>query len=312
MAPPNSGRGTWIGWGRETVYGTAVARTHWAQAVSSTLARALRHEDLPHLVQGDDAVIADSYVSMEEAGGQVEFVGRYGQFGYWLDAAMGAAATTGSVAPYTHTFSTSASLPSNTVEQILGDTGNSEVFEGCTVGEMELSIEAGRPLIQRFTLIAETGSAIGAMGTATAPTDAIVLAHHAGTLNFNSAPYKVLSASLRLNNQLARLQEVGSRFTSEPPISNFRQWEISARIAYRSDLLYTAHLAETSAALSLVFTSGTDSITISGVNCQVVTHGRPLNSAGHVVQDVTFRPRSSGTTDALTIEIVNSNANYYD
>ncbi len=316
MAAPYAGRGTWLGWGKETTWGTPVTIAKFAQAVSSDMQRRLKREPIGHLVQADDACIQDDFVASEEAGGNFELVSRYAHLGYLREAALGSvstAADTPSVGLYTHTFSTSTDLVALTIERFLGNSGNSEKFTGCSIGNYELSVETAGYASEKFEVIAKTAASIASASTPTAPTAGVVLHSEAGKLTHNSVEYTATSFTVSLNNARDRLQELGSNYTSEPPISNFREPLIKARLAYRSDTLYSDHLAETQAAGSFAFTSGSNVVTVAWPSTSIVkSRSLGITSAGVLYEDIEIIPRGSGSTAALTVTVVNAEANYYD
>ena len=307
MASIYSGRGSAIGSGEESTWGTAVARSAWRPAISSNLLRTVERVPRPNLQTGAAGVMRRShFTAADNAGGSVSIELTYENCGMWVKHLLGAAATTGS-SPYTHTY-TLGTLPTGlTIENIRG-TGTSEVFEGCRINTGTFAVSAGGVMSLDLDIIAETSAA---RGTAPTPSygagDTPVLHSHAGQFSFNSVSYDLVSMSLAVNNALARRQLLGSAVTKQPKRNDFQSVELSVEIEVE-DALYQSMIADDQSDAVITFTSGALSAAFTIHNAYLTSASDPVTSAGIVSQSLSFVGESDGTDEGLSIAIVNTNS----
>ncbi len=156
-----------------------------------------------------------TYMSASGVEGTPEFYARDQAAGFWLWAALGADAVTGTMPNYTHALTPANSLPYITLWRDIADTLY-EQYRDCKVGTLTISGEAGAPLTisaavqglqaSRLTTAPDSGTPItlesakaGTAGTAYTFNDATV------TLS-GGATASIRSFELTIENNLSRQQ----------------------------------------------------------------------------------------------------------
>jgi hypothetical protein len=313
MAVPYTGIGTFLGFGKESTWGTAVSRTNWSRATDAGVS--LRKQQIvlpvPELSHGTNGDIRNTYLSREETTGGFEVLARYDGIGLLLEALLGGTPTTsGASSPYTHTFGLGTALPGLTVEVVRGSSGVSEVFEGFTVGSWTLSGAAGEPVRLSVEGIAQTSAASRASaGTPAESSTELIVCHQATTTTFNGSSYTLQSFEITGNNNISDLLEIGNLETSEPPISNFREIRGSVTFAMRSDALWTAHQTGTTGDLVLTFTgSSPNAITITLQNCVIDDYDDTIGGPGVITATANFLARAASGADSIEVQVVNGSS----
>jgi hypothetical protein len=251
------------------------------------------------------------FTSSVDVNGSVEMPAAYAGngLGLLLEAALGSVATTGS-GPYTHTFTPGASLLSMSaaVERGVGASLGDEEFYGLKVNTFELSVSVGQTMQCKLDLIGMTSGARGSDSPPALGTYLPILHKHAGQLSYNSVDYKISSFALRVNNSLARLDELGSEYSSEPEPTDFQSIEIECELVARSDALYTAHKAQTASDAVITFTNGDDSLEITVYNAEITSYEDPISDPGVIKQKVTFTGLGDDTNHGLKVVLINDNS----
>lgn len=303
------GRTAYIAINEESSYGTANGSPFAVnnRVFSVSMARSQERERTTHLSQSSAAFAVNTFDGFEIAGGTIETPLTYKGLGMLFKAAIGSVATTGS-GPYLHTFNPTASLPSLTIAVQRG-TGSSEQFEGCMVSNMTISCEAGGEGRASFEIIAETATARAAsIGAAGFGDGAQIFHFQSSTLSYNSETYKMRSMELSLDNKLERVNYLGSKLTSEPQISDIREVTLTATFDLEDNNLYNAQIDGTASNVVVQFTSGSDIFAITLRNAEITEYSDDINSFGRIERTATFFGISSGTDEAMRIEMTNDNA----
>lgn len=307
------GRGTWAGLGKESSYGTAVARATWCELIRATIRRRQTWAPRPHLVLGDGGATRSRVLISELVEGELEFELRYTGSGLWLEAAMGTVAEGGGGGPtYTHTFTRSnfGALPHYTLELVRGDGGNSEVFDGVVVQRLVIRSDARGYVRVTATVIGRTATARGAAGTPTAGDASLALAHHFGTLGWNSATWSMQNWELTIDNRLAERQRHGSLYTAKPHPTAPPEFTLRAAIDV-DDAFYTAYLAGTESDLTLTGTSATwGTLAFTLHNAAVDDHGDPITGPTMLTSNVTWRGQADSSDQGIAIVSTNADATY--
>lgn len=102
-----------------------------------------------------------TYLSAGGVEGTPEFYGRDASIAFWLFAALGADAVTGSTPNYTHTVTPANTLPYITVWRDIADTLY-EQYRDCKVGTLTIGAEAGAPLTVSAAIQGLQGSRLAA------------------------------------------------------------------------------------------------------------------------------------------------------
>ena len=285
--PLQFGRSAFIKYEQETTYGTAVTTTISNRVTSVSLSRSQERERTTHLSQSDAAFAISTFDAFEQAGGSIEMPLFYKGMGQLFKAAIGGSPATTGAGPYTHVFEPTTVLPSLTLEFQRG-TGSVEKFEGVMVTSMTISCEAGAEASASFEVIAETASARTTAITPSFGDGAQVFHHQAGTMDFNGSSYTVRSFEFTVDNKLERVNNLGSKLTGQPQISDVREVTITATLDLEDNDLYNAQLAGTQSDVTLTFTAGADSLTFLLRNAKITEYSDDVTSFGRVERTVTF------------------------
>ena len=317
--PSYIGRGAAVGAGEETVWGTAVSRTHWAQVISSKLERSVGKVLRPNLGLTGVPARRRHFISEDMAGGDIEMEMLLEGQGIWLKHALGTVADAGGGDPYTHTYTQSSQLDAGvglTIEQILGvdaDAGGtrSEVFEGCKINTLGISCGLGDIMKMKLGIIAETSATRGAGGSPTFTTnDYPVLFNHAGAFAWNSVSYSnVKSFDLAHDNKLGSRQRFGATTTKEPVRMDFSETKIRLTMDLVSDALLTAFTADTASDLTVTYTNAANrTILFTLTNAYISAYSDGTSGPGLLEASIEFTGQYDGTTNPLKITITNSQA----
>lgn len=304
------GRSAFIKYEQESTYGTAVTPSISNRVTSVSLSRSQERERTTHLSQSDAAFAVATFDAFEQAGGSVEMPLFYKGMGMLFKAAIGGTPATTGGGPYTHAFEPTTVLPSMTMSFQRG-TGSVETFEGVMVTSMTISCEAGAEASASFEFIAETASARTTAITPSFGDGAQVFHHQAGTLDFNGVNYTVRSFEFTVDNKLERVNNLGSKLTGQPQISDVREVTITATLDLSDNNLYNAQLAGTQSDVSLTFTAGGDSMTFLLRNAKIMDYSDDVTSFGRIERTVTFFGLADvgAAETAFKLTMVNDNAN---
>ena len=327
MPTYDAGRGSSTGVGLETTWGTAVSRTTWLTILSFSMTDQIESAPIPH-ISASGAGFADNFDTRRICEGSIEIPFVFMGAGIWLTAAMlDAVSSTSAGSPYTHTWDLGTTLQSMTLEQVLGDTGNIELFEGVVIPSWSLSCSAGDYCRLRANLLGQLSQA-RTSGSATAPgatlTSRAVKYHQfaadtggsgtAGSFSFNGVEYEADSFELSVDNKLARNDILGTLATGEPVQTDYSEVRIRFTLKKKVDTLYAANKAGTVSDVVCAFYADADNqLKITVRNCRLAPVQEPLNSAGPVQQTVEFigyadAPGSGASDSVLTIALTNTNS----
>lgn len=281
------GRSAFIKYEQESTYGTAVTPTISNRVTSVSLGRSQERERTTHLSQSDAAFAVATFDAFEQAGGSIEMPLFYKGMGQLFKAAIGGTPVTTGSGPYTHAFEPTTVLPSLTMSFQRG-TGSVETFEGVMVTSMTVSCEAGAEASASFEVIAETASARTTAITPSFGDGAQVFHHQAGTLSYNSNTYTVRSFEFTIDNKLERVNNLGSKLTGQPQISDVREVTITATLDLSDNNLYNSQLAGDQSDVSLTFTAGADSMTFLLRNAKIIDYSDDVTSFGRIERTVSF------------------------
>ena len=313
------GSNTCLGTGVETIYGTPVALTRWYEFLSETLDR--RHEVITsngircggsrNLRRGSRRVI-----STRDGGGDITFEVATTGFGRIFAQLLGGTPAITGTGPYTHVYSLGdLSGKSLTIQKVLRDAASAEVeafnFHGCKFLSGEFSISVGQILQLSVSVDAEDVDTTTA-GAAASYTNPTLFNFKDGTLNVAGAPVaSVTDASITVTNNLKtdRYYLGSAGLKAEPVDNDFPTVEGSLTAEFISSAtFYDRFAADSAAVLSLVFTSGTSSLTIEVPEVRF-TGGTPTVGGPDVVAvDVPFEGQYDGTNPGIRITYVTADA----
>lgn len=299
-----------IGLAKETVYGTAVVAAAYWEVISSSMDHELKRVVAP----GIGACVAPTRRTRQQvdAGGQIEMLAHYEGIGMWIEAAMGASASSAGPAPYTHTYTLAKDLDSYTLEEWRGDD-DEDIYTGCVVDQLVLSGANGGEIRGRWTWIARDGSRQGVGTTQSMTSDEHVETYHNGNMTFNAVTYTdVESFELTLNNKLRKRYHMWSLYTAKP-VRN-ENAEITLKIVREesTQTLYDAHHAGTTGDVVLSWTNPVSGSVweITLQNADPESYSSPLTSPGIRKETVTFRGFATiaQRLQGLEIKVINTQA----
>lgn len=317
----NLGFGAAVMIGQETTWGTAVARTNAVRITDWGVKRNISKVSRPHL--GTTSAVSMNrrqfFIESDEAGGPFSYLAAYDDSTVMLMAhALGAAATTGT-GPYVHTLTLGKfpyTIDTNkvglTLEGLQGDSGESEVFEGCLFTRTEFSLSAAEVATITHEVIAETSGGLVAAGTPTFSSNGEEILHsHGGDFTFNSTVDKFFDMTITIDQNLTRRQKVSSAVTQQPYPAGFISVTGSITIEYDRDDRHDEYLADTRGDAVITLTgTGNNQLVITLQNIVITDVGMPINSAGIIRQTVEFTAFSDGTDEGVKFAFTNDNSTF--
>lgn len=309
---PYLGINSAVGFGSETTWGTAVARTVWFRLVSEDMRRVVEKRPRGVLAEASaSGNIRSHYRAKDTVAGKIVYLAGYEGQGMILQHALwGTPSTTGpSGAIYTHTFLMGSAPPTGglTIEVIRGN-GTAEVFEGCRISKITMEIEAAGLMRVTLDIVGETSGGRVSAGTATYTTNELDIIHsQVGTFSFNAVNYTARRLMIELDNKLAERHLLGSLNLKEPKQGDFREVKVTADAEWESDTLQAAYTADTESDLAFTAT-GTASRTWAATlhNAYIDDDSAAVSQVGVVPQTTVFRGQSDGTDEGLKIVVANT------
>lgn len=309
MATPKVGRGGAWGIGAESTWATEVARSKWYAVESFDVESMARFEPVAVLVGSSGSANRKEFFQADETtGGNIIVPDSYQDMGLILQHVLGGSPSSTGTGPYTHTYKLGASLPTGLTSEFLRGNGNAEEAYGCKINTATWSIEANGYARWELGVIAKSTGARASGGSPSFSTPHRVKAYHAAAMTFDSASYTLKKVSVRIDNKLARIPELGSLYTAEPERGDFCEVIIDAELHYYGDALYTAHKAGTQGDVVCAFTDPITSYSKTWTlhNAIVKECKAPVSSAGILTQRVQFYGFTDGTDEGLQCVVVNN------
>jgi hypothetical protein len=311
MPTPYMGRNSTLGLAEESTWGTPVARATWCRLRSSDLAKKTTRAAVPDLGDnGTSLVASQNFIVSENTAGNAEFNVSYDEktFTTLLKHAMGAVVDAGS-GPYTHTYTLLTTLPVGLTVEIVKGTGHGEVFEGCKVNKLTLSVAAGEVMRGSVEFLCETSGGPVAAATPTLIAAPILMLHNqSSTISINSVTYTIKSWEQVIDNKLIDRPQLGATNTLEPQHGD--KVDVTWRVVLErvSDALEALEHSGTQADATITFTSGAAVAAFTLHNAQVMEYSCPPTRVGPLEETVLLRGFRSATKTGLGIVITNANA----
>lgn len=313
------GSNTCLATAEEVTFGTPVAMTRWTEFLSESLERrnniitsnGIRCGATRNLRRGSRRVI-----SSHDAGGNVTFEVATTGFGRFFKHLLGGTPVITGSGPYNHVYPLGdLSGKSLCMQKVLRDSASTEIeafnFHGCKILSGEFSISVDQILQMALAIDAEDVDTATA-GAAASYTNPTLFNFQGGTLNVAGSPVaQVTDASVKVTNNLKTDRYyLGSAGLKAEPIDNdfpVVDGSLSAEFI-SSATFYDRFAADSAAVLSLVFTSGTSSLTIAVPEVRF-TGGTPtVGGPDIVVANVPFEGQFDGTNAGITITYVTADA----
>ena len=320
--PVQFGRNAYIGVAEETVsYGTISTGSFTAmRLISCSLGKTVERARKTHLNQGSAGFVRSTFDAFNVTGGNITGPLHYAGNGDILKAALGAVNSTSGPAPFTHTFTVAANLPSYSIKFFRGQaqSGNPtrENFLGCVVNTLTISCAAGEEAQFSAEIIAQDAAARASDGTAPSfPVSAASVLHHQSSdLTWNSSTYKLRSFEIVIDNKIERRNLLGSQLTSEPNTSDVREVRMTATLDLEDNQLYNDQITTPTAVdADVVLTmtgTGDNRMTFTIFNAVIEEYSDAVTTFGRIERTVTFLGTIDNSgNEAIKIEMRNGNAN---
>lgn len=310
---PNLGAGSGLGIAAESTWGTPVSITNWLRITNISLAREISTVPVENLGNLSSAIELhrEHYVETDFAGGSFEWNAAYDDSTvFMLGHIIGDVSTTGGGDPYSHSFTLSnPTAPGLTLENVLGDSTNSETFEGCLVASAEFSIEKGGIAKWSCTILAQTSAAIASSSSETlSTTTSYILHNQCGQAAWGGNNFDLKSLKVAIDNKLERRQLLGSALSAKPVRTGSPEVKITAVLEYSDDNFYTGFLAGTVSDFAITFTgTGTNTQVITAHNAVIMSATRPTSGRGVTELTVELMAFSDAVDGGLTWLITNAN-----
>lgn len=288
------GHAAWIGFGIESTYGTAVARTKFFEFDSESLDFKTGLTPKPS-VRGVDTDLNRACKIKKDVGGTVDFAVTYSNMEVLFKHALGSNSTAGA-GPYTHSITLAAALPTGLSIEVNRDAanvgaGSSWLYEGCQIDSMTLSHEPEGFLMASFEFVGEDSSNTTISTPTFATFDGISWDELVVTLN--GTTINVMSYELKLSNNLAKDRfKLGSRVRKGLGRSGPREVTGTLKMEYDAKAIsdYFRVNSETAiGALVFTYTSGSKTLTISVPAAMFTGKDPAVDNAGPIPIELSFR-----------------------
>tara|TARA_Y100001973_G_scaffold106141_1_gene182316 strand:- start:4961 stop:5932 length:972 start_codon:yes stop_codon:yes gene_type:complete len=299
----------------EGTYGdtSTVSYSVWSKIYTCTLSKSVERTQKTFLTTSDAGFSRGKFDVQTNCGGEVEIPLLYNGIGMWLYYAMGSKGTSGSSAPYTHTYSPVIPLPSFGAKFQRG-SGSSEEFKGCMVSTMTISCAAGEEAKVSMDIIAQDAAArAAALGAPTFGSGAQAFHYQARSKALKFTPsggspveFTLRSFEYKLDNKLDTRYKLGSLLTESPDTNDIREIMLSCVADLEDNTIYNYQIDGTEGEVEIHFTSGSDTITIKVFNACLLSYEDNVTSVGRLERSFEFQGYASSSTEATTITIVNS------
>ena len=303
--------------GKEATWGIAqTATTEDIRINSATLQTSQERSRKANLSVPTSGMLASDYDGFRVSGGTVDMPIHYDGVGQFFDAALGSSATTGSADPYTHTYTPSFALPSLTLQFQRGSNLNNskETFTGMKISAMRVSCEAGGELTASFDFIGKESGTRTTNITSSLPSHDAALHFEAsqltvaGSLTFGNLDIR--SFELTLDNKLDRRNNLGSKLSGEPVITDVREITMSVTCDVTDNNVYADSLSGVSGDVYVLFTRTADTnhtIKFLLTDAKIEDYNDNVTAFGRVERTFTVRGFASGSNTGLTIVVTNAN-----
>jgi hypothetical protein len=327
LQKPGLGMNSWVGFGQESSFGTAVTPTEYIEIESETLMKEVqRIEAMSILRRGtvDNKIISGAV----QVGGEVSFPV---QFDGWLllaYQAFGSYTTsqpdvTNAPTAYKHSFTLADVLPAALTFEVFRDTtqfttepSKSFVYSGCKISKMEFACAVNEVLKCSMSVMGRN-EARASRSTATPSfsnseyavfTEAIV--------SYNGNDVEASNFSISLENNLAYRYKLGSAYTREPSPDSKLMATGSFDMEFQSWDQYDDFVNTTERALTVTFTgpliAGSIYKTIKFTCAQIFIEKvkLSLDKPGRIMMTIDYRAfrNTAQTSNEILLEITNTNA----
>lgn len=306
--PSPAGIGAQYGMALEATPGTLVAPTRFMEFLNESIKLDQKKIYSKGLRAGRRVNTTGRWANgTRSVGGDVRFEVADRNFGLLLRLAMGAVATSGASAPFTHTFSPGDLLDDSFTCQIgrpdIAGVVQPFTYTGCKVNSFSLEAAVDAILQMTVSIVGMNESTAQALATASYPASTQLYTFAQGALTVGGAAVPVSSFRLNGGNNLAeRRAFLGSTSVRPPAENGWREFTGDFTAEFNGLTEYNRFVNGTESALILTFTAGTS---ILRITANVLYDGDTPNVSGPEITDlpVKFSCLASGATDDTAIKI---------
>lgn len=225
-----------------------------------------------------------------KTGGDLVVSLRHGQFDDLIEATMGGTWSSNVV-------DVGTTLRSFTFEEQFLDITQYRRFTGCRMNTMGIEVNQGNIVTATFGIVGAgmTTSQTALDASQTAIQAKTSMSHIGGTITVGGSAVKVTAVSLNIDRQLAALYAIGSSSAFDVAV-NTAIVTGSATFYYEDLVQYNRFLNETSAALVLTLTDGTNTLTFTVPKTKFNSATIPVADGGPMFQTVAFKGIKDPTT----------------
>jgi len=326
MGTAGHGHQLYVGYGEESTYGTAVARSYFLDVNSESVVdnHTIVKSGALNKVGVDTARVA---AGSQAYAGDIAFDAMYGGWERLLRFLSG---STGYTYAATATSAKHTVVPADDVDDsftlevfrdsadfLTPDQNKAFLYDGCKINQMTFAAAVDSFLQVTASIIAKNQSR-GAKSSPSLPAENLIVFTQ-GAVTIDGASYNVANFNLTINNSLnANKRRLGSRTIFEPTRDGKIAVTGSLTLDFESFARYDKFMAATAFQIVLTCTggaiggaySGSEKLTITLPYCRLTSHSAPVGDVGQIEETFNFEcfRNAAETSKEYTIDLENDNA----
>lgn len=305
-----------IGYVAESSYGVGATVSRFLPAISETMTKDIGSMESAGQVSGQKMLRSCQWTQgYSTISGDIQHELHQQSIGLLLRTAFGTVTTSGTVAPYTHTFFPADKTTSLTVQVGRPTTYGTVIpftYTGAKIQSWEIGISPGEIVTWGMSVVAQDETMGTALATASYATDCTPWNAKDVTVKVDGTivPAKGLTFA-GANNMTTDRRFIGSTVIAEPLQGAYTDYTGSLDVEFGNPsslgtLLYNKFLTGGTAAVTATLASGTLSGTITA-NVRFTGTTPTTSDSGIVMHNLPFKCFASGTLDSSAIQVVLQN-----
>lgn len=310
-----SGLAAQLGFAQETTWGTAVTVTRFTPFVNESIQQEIEMLESAGIISGARVLRSQQWaLGSRSISGDLGLEMYDRSIGLLMKHALGSVTTSGTTAPFTHTFTPGDLSGLGLTVQVgrpdRGGTVRPFTYAGCKVESWEIAYTAGEIATLGLTMVgkSETTSTVLASNSLTAgiaPMIGLV-----GSVTLGSSSLCVRSATIQGNNSLVTDRRcIGQATIDEPLEGDLREYTCELEIEFPDLVHYNRFVLGTEASLSLVLANAAQTSTMT-IAANVRTDGATPNVTARgdlLVHTMSFKcVGTNSDASGLTLTLQNS------
>lgn len=296
---------SYIGLGRESTYGTAVAASAFLEILEESVKLSAGQTAKGTL---RTASVLRTVLNKKSVEGSIKVPVSYGGFEMILKDALGTVGTAG-VGPYTHTFTLLNAIPALPLTlrvKRAAITANEYVYPGVHIPKLTFSCVPEGQLEATIDILGREESSIGANSSATYTSSDYVQWNQMTTCTVGGVTVNAQSFELTIENPIdGDSHKLGSLVRQLPTRSGHRKISGKFEIEFEDTTHYNYFKNNTENAVVVTFTSSTHSISFSLPNVFWTGDTPVVDKVGPFKQIMNFEAKATAENNELTITNVN-------